>query len=795
MMRQLRTHLSAGAVAILLALFPAATKAATPEQVQRAIDKAQKFLLDHRKPNGTWEEVDKPETGTDEALRVDVKGRQWGGLTAISTYALLASGKDWRDKELAPAIDFLLKANIEGTYALGMSSQLAIYLPPQKTRLLVKHNVGMLGNGLFMPPRGVNAINWSDNVGFYSYWTGTPEGSDQTTFNPNARNFGTPQNAEWYDRSASQYGVLGMWALERAGGDIPRSYWTIVDTAWKRAQNDDGGWNYRQGDDRTASMTAAGIATLYITQDYTLQRNWGACTGGVKNAFIEHGLDWIDKHIDEAVNGSFYTLYGIERIGAASGRRYFGNKDWFDLGAEYLLSKQHEDGSWEGDRGTIPDTCFALLFLARGRAPVFMNKLQYESQDRNPLPDVWDERPRDVANLAAWVGRQQETFFNWQVVNFDVPPEALHDAPILYISGSRALNFKDEEKKTLRAFVEGGGMILGNADCNSGAFATSFTKLGKELFPAYDFRQTSPNDLIWREQFTQFRTKPKVMELTNGVRKLMVLFPDSDPARAWQMRTDKSREAAFELAANLFLYATDKQNGANRGAGYFATAAPTTQTSTATTQASTAMASTRPASRPARPIQVARLILGPNPDPEPGGWTRLAKILWRTAKIDLSTKSVPPANLSGFKIAHLTGTGSFSFDAKSRAALKSFITSGGTLIVDSAGGDSAFADSMQTELETMFGAGKLELLLPDHALYAKSEFKLDEPYFRRFALDHVADRKHFQLRGITLNKRIAVFFSREDLSAGLVGEEVDGINGYTPANATALMAAVLTYVK
>src|SRR5690348_16545270 len=129
-------RLTLAIVSILFAIVAAPSFAVTPEQVQIAIDKAQKFLLDHRNKGGTWEEVDKPETGADEGLRLDVKGRQWGGLTAISTYALLASGKDWRDKDLAPAIDFLLKANIEGTYALGMSSQLALFLPPAKTRQL-----------------------------------------------------------------------------------------------------------------------------------------------------------------------------------------------------------------------------------------------------------------------------------------------------------------------------------------------------------------------------------------------------------------------------------------------------------------------------------------------------------------------------------------------------------------------------------------------------------------------------------------------------------------------------------
>ena len=47
------------------------------------------------------------------------------------------------------------------------------------------------------------------------------------------------------------------------------------------------------------------------------------------------------------------------------------------------------------------------------------------------------------------------------------------------------------------------------------------------------------------------------------------------------------------------------------------------------------------------------------------------------------------------------------------------------------------------------------------------------------------------LRGITINNRLAVVYSREDLSGGLVGESVDGIVGYTPATSTNLMRCIL----
>ena len=70
------------------------------------------------------------------------------------------------------------------------------------------------------------------------------------------------------DHSVSQYGVLGLWAATQLDVPIPAATWKTIDDTWRREQNPDGGWGY--GSDNPAStpaMTAAGIATLFITQD------------------------------------------------------------------------------------------------------------------------------------------------------------------------------------------------------------------------------------------------------------------------------------------------------------------------------------------------------------------------------------------------------------------------------------------------------------------------------------------------------------------------------------------------
>ena len=141
-----------------------------------------------------------------------------------------------------------------------------------------------------------------------------------------------------------------------------------------------------------------------------------------------------------------------------------------------------------------------------------MNKLQYgitqkkeaTNKEKPEEVDPWNERPRDVANLAHWVAPRLETNLNWQIVNLDVSPEQLHDAPILYISGNQAIAFTEGEINKLRLFVQQGGMILGVADCSSALFATSFKKLGSAMFK-YEFRQLPAGHLILNGE--QYRTK------------------------------------------------------------------------------------------------------------------------------------------------------------------------------------------------------------------------------------------------------------------------------------------------
>src|SRR5262249_19890628 len=104
---------------------PAAPRGVAAEKVDAALEKAKAFLYSQQK-NGNWEDVQAPEA---KVIPPDVKSGQWGGLTAIATYALLAAGENPQDDRLRSAIEFLQKAEIQGIYALGLRAQVWNLVP------------------------------------------------------------------------------------------------------------------------------------------------------------------------------------------------------------------------------------------------------------------------------------------------------------------------------------------------------------------------------------------------------------------------------------------------------------------------------------------------------------------------------------------------------------------------------------------------------------------------------------------------------------------------------------------
>ncbi len=130
----------------------------------------------------------------------------------------------------------------------------------------------------------------------------------------------------------------------------------------------------------TGAMTTAGLAALFIckahldsTPVYEKQLK-----GPIDKA-LRDGTAWLAKNFSVSGNPNspmhvYYYLYGLERAGILLLVQKFGDHDWYDEGSRKLIADQKAEGEWDaGGAGTVGptcDTCFALLFLARGTTPL-----------------------------------------------------------------------------------------------------------------------------------------------------------------------------------------------------------------------------------------------------------------------------------------------------------------------------------------------------------------------------------------------------------------------------------------
>jgi hypothetical protein len=849
---------------IVLSASSSSLRAATPQQVDKAIKKGVDWLYSQQNDKGNWEGT--PGPGPDARKeQAKPEGGQWGGHSAIATYALLDAGESWRDKRVRDALEWLNRAPMIGTYAVALRAQCWQYLPQSPgVKSAAQRDCGMLLNG--MKSKG-------DARGMWAYLV-------------------SDGNSQRYDHSTTQIALLGVWAANQAGREVPIAFWRESETAWRNHQNTDGGWGYiykgenEQGKSKM-SMTLAGVATLFIAQDYVHANDGINCRGNSFDDRLVVGTRWIRDNITEGVGGG-YALYGMERVGIASGFKYFGDYDWYARGADHFVRGQKADGSW--GNGSIPETAFAVIFLSRGRAPVIINKFEYELEGKappapKPVPVIakpaapvrpaaqpkgrnapverpadppppppepekrdndntyeanWSQRPRDVALFTRWMTDVTERKLNWQIVSNRNGIDDLHDAPVLFMAGNQRLALPKETVDKLRQYIEEGGLLFGHADCASKEFTESFVALGKQLFPAYEFRELPADHPIYtRQQYLRknWKNPPSVIGLSNGARELMITLPGSDIARNWQQGNYNGKEETFQVMNGIVLYAVDRQNLRLKGGSHVVRVDPKVAEAPAT-----------------RTIKLARLEFPGNWNPEPAGWRRMSAILrnQKQGQVEVEAVKLGDGKLDAatYPVAHLTGTARYTFTKDQVAELRRYVIKGGVILCDAAGGDTEFAVSAEAALGEIVTGAKLAPIPPDDAVLAlpKGTQSVAAPMiaatpvsvgagasgttapatpssgrsllpdlppstrpttaaatqsatvmlpgnvpieYRSFARARMSKSDALRLKGISFRGRWAIIYSAEDLSTGLVGQSIDGIHGYAPATATEIVRRIV----
>jgi len=749
------------AAASSAAMPPQARGAVTREQVENAIKRGVRFLKEHQRGDGSWADVDNDaHTGT----------------TSLITLALLTAGEPASSPAVSKALDYLRNFSpeqLKSTYAVSLQTMAFASASPERDQLKIAAAVAWLERAQLKP-------------GDRQQWPGSWSYSDSKS-RPG-------------DNSNTQYALLGLNAASEVGVPVRPEVWTLARRYWETSQHNDGSWSYTP-DERapsTASMTCAGISSLIITgmkrfqgQEFLNGDQIQNCGKGGFNVNLQRGTDWLARNFfvgQNAGNGQqwkYYYLYGLERAGRLTGQRFFGEHDWYREGAEELVHDQDPlGGFWRGilfeSESNGPPyvaTSFALLFLAKGRAPVLMNKLRHA-----PAGD-WNNDPDDVRNLVNLVSRDWKNLLTWQVVDPNVAAvQDLLQAPILFLNGHQAPVFTEDGKKNLRDYVEQGGFIFAEACCGRTEFDKGFNALMKEVFPEpeYQLHPLAEEHAVWRSKHQLTPDIHPLWGIEHGCRTVVIYSPE-DLSCYWnQSEVNPSNKAvikALRVGQNVVDYATGRELPADK--------------------LTVREVRNFKAESPKRgALQIAKLRHAGDWNVAPLAVPNLMTSLRDKLGYDVvvSHKELFPRdpNLVNYPLIYIHGRAALSFGQEDIAILRRHLEpGGGTLFADAACGSAAFDAAFRKFVAAMLPDNPLVAIPRDDDLYTKKiGYDLSDVQYGKAA----GGGKDFpQLEGVKLNGHWAVIYSKYDIGCALERHSGLDCKGYDLKSAEKIATNIVIY--
>lgn len=754
----------------------------TAAAVRSAIDKGVAFLRSTQLRNGQWSEVSMYE----------------GGVTALAALALLNCGVPPNDPDLERALKLLETQGRERMTVYVASLRLMVFTAadPQLKRYgrLVQEDAEYLLK--LQVKQGPYIGGWSYGIAMVENVIG--------------------QSA---DSSNSQFALLGLHEAARVGYQVPREVWLRARQYWQNVHDPGRGWfAYSPNKERpNGSMTCAGISSLVICEEnladpsrYLKGNRVNCCQPPGDQRFIENGLRWLAENFSVTSppatdplgrEGKYYYLYGMERAGRMSGQRFIGPFDWYREGAAHLIKDQGFNGSWHrGDRfgmSTDINTAFGLLFLSKGRRPIVFGKYQY-GDDRN-----WDLHPPGIHYLTRETEKAWQLPLNWQTVDGNTAEvNDLLEAPVLFLSGQNAISLNAEQKQKLKSYIGNGGFLFVEACQGDGCgenvpFDSSFRSLLAELFPDSQLEPLPPEHPFWT---ANFQLKPDPERPLLGLQaccRTSVIYCPRNLSCYWQLDRPGFLQAVSDSIRKEIIYC--------RQVGINVAAYATNRILDDKLERPKLAAGVNVEMLRDRVLELPKLRHNGGADEAPNAWRNLLQDFRNQTQLNLvlEKKLINPTleELADHPFIFLHGRTTFSFEPAQREELRKYLERGGFIFADAICGAREFADAFRNEFKTILPEYPLEPIPADHSLWNDEKFGYD--LSRTKVTLHTPDRNAPggftsqevvpQLEGITIDGRLAVVFSPNDLSCALENASATQCRGYSRDSAIKIGTNVILY--
>jgi hypothetical protein len=753
----------------------------TAQQVREAIDRGVAYLKQQqRRTDPPWPDY----------------LSQPGGVTGLCTLALLNCGVEPGDQHVRRALQYLRAQKLSTTYAVALQTMVLCKSGSKLDRAKISQNVRWLES---------QQIREGPRKGAWSY---------------GSRDLGG-------DNSNSQFALLALHDAERVGVQVNGSTWRLAKAYWEGCQNIDGSWGYYPKVPGTGSMTCAGIASMVITTDKVRQSDAKVdgdriqcCLGAdADNDATEQGLNWLGRNFSVSGNPGqratwlLYYLYGVERVGRLTTRRFIGGHDWYREGSDWLVGNQDRlSGFWRGVAGEdnpVIGTSLALLFLSKGRRPVLLAKLKH------PPGNDWNQHRSDVDNLTRFVESHWQMDLTWQVIDLDAASvDDLLQSPVLYLCGNfsllpKAAAQQQQLARKLRDYLDRGGFLFAEGYCGGTDFDRGFRELMKQVFPEPEYRLhlLDPEHPIWHaeEKVDPNHLRP-LLGIEFGCRTSVVYAPADPPAQPrpslsclWELaRSGREQdftpavkaqiEAALAIGINVLAYATNRElKGKEEFLGTPTDGQPSDRLQRAR-------------------LSVAKLRHPGGCDAAPRALANLLEAAGRELKIRVNTHpsliQITDDALFDYYLVFMHGRHQFRLTDRERGQLKTYLQRGGMLFADSICASEAFTKSFRSEISAIFPDRQLQPIPPDDPMLTTAYGGFDlktvtrrDPQGRSAGgpLKATLRKGPPQLEGIKFDNRWGVIFSRYDLSCALEKQDSLECHGYVREDAARIGLNLLLY--
>ena len=757
-------------------------------KVRAAVDKGIQFLKSEQTANGSWRKI-----------------RYKGDATALALLAMLNSGVSPREANMQKGIGYLRDCDPIGTYFVSLRIMALTAADPDGKlyRADVKKDVTWL-------------LMMQTNTGGWSYGQAVGRGGGG-------------------DGSNSQFALLALHEATRYGIKVPKENWLAAKSYWTKSFREvrNVGRNASKmgvfaylsngGGGQRGSMTCAGISSSIIIEENLTEPKDRAkgdtadcCKKSDELERVEMAFRWLARNYTVRTNPQganqgqsstrLYYLYGLERAARLAGRRFIGANDWYRDGAKFLVSLQKSSatGAWRttnghGENNPVVGTAFALLFLSKGKRPVAIGKFDHGVKD-------WDLHPKGVHYLTRrlekdWGGKK----LNWQTVRAEnSTTDDLLEAPVLFMSGKDAVGLTDEQKTTLKEYIENGGFLFAEAcrgdGCGEAAkYDKAFRDLMFDMFPESRLDLLDRAHPIWNSVYPLLAVdvgKERPLYGLQACCRTSVVYCPANLSCYWSLdqvsilesddvreKLKKRIEYCAQLGVNVVSYATGRgRHLKDKGE-------------------TPKLAGKKHKMLADRVLEFPKLNHGGGADEAPNAWRNMlqeAEDLGLEMKLEKKMVTADTKELVDYPFVFMHGREGFSFTEDEREAIRKHLKYGGFIFADSICASEAFTESFRKEMEIILDE-PLQPIPSDHEIWMNGRFgrKIDQCTLRikdaRAKGGFRSVVKPPELEGFAIDGRLAVVFSPNDLSCAMENVAQSQCTGYTREDAQHISTNVILY--